>query len=199
MSRQTLSRRNFLKGAGMAASATVLAACAPVQSGTGASSETSDGMSGEDLDMVFWGFATNRNKWYAALAERYSSEHPNVSIDVQEISYTEMHNKVATTLIAGTGAPDIADIEISRFGQYVKGDRVGFVPLNDLIADKMDNLFQRSALSPWSWQGNFYGLGNELNACLLFYRHDLLGDVGIETPFTDWSDFAEKGLSLIHI
>ncbi len=89
---------------------------------------------GEPIDLVFWGFATNRNNWYGALAEKYKEEvNPDVNIDIQEIAYQEMHDKVLTTLVAGTGAPDLADIEISRFGQYVKGERVGFVPLNDSV------------------------------------------------------------------
>lgn len=205
MSDKTLSRRDFLKRASFLAGAAVLSACAPQQvapqAETGSQAAEAEGAAEappeEEIALIFWGFATNRNRWYNALAEPYKEDHPNVSIDVQEISYDEMHNKVATTLIAGTGAPDIADIEISRFGQFVKGERVGFVPLNDLIADKMDDLYQRSALSPWSWEGKNYGLGNELNACLLFYRHDLLDEAGIETPIEDWDDFAAKGQAYV--
>ncbi|MCC9076861.1 extracellular solute-binding protein [Litorilinea aerophila] len=188
-----LSRRRFMQMAGMVAGGTVLAACAPSAPAPAAGGEEGGAPAAEAINLTFWGFATNRNKWYQALAERYKEEHPEVSIDIQEIAYEEMHNKVATTLVAGTGAPDIADIEISRFGQYVKGERVGFVALNDQIAEIEDNLYLRSALSPWSWQGKYYGIGNELNACLLFYRHDLLEAAGIEYPFDTWEGLTQAG------
>lgn len=199
-----LSRRQFLKLAGVTAGATALAACGAAgqaPAGGEAPAEGGEAQPGapstEEFTMTFWGFATNRNRWYGALAERYKEEHPNVSLDIQEISYDEMHNKVATALVAGTGAPDIADIEISRFGQYVKGERVGFVAVNDLLGADRDNLYESSALSPWSWEGKHYGIGNELNACLLFYRHDLLSEAGIEVPIETWEDFAAKGTQYV--
>jgi ABC-type glycerol-3-phosphate transport system substrate-binding protein len=40
-------------------------------------------------------------------------------------------------------------------------------------------------------------LGNELNACLLFYRHDLLSEAGVEYPIETWEDFAEKGKAYV--
>ncbi|MGQ9630174.1 MAG: ABC transporter substrate-binding protein [bacterium] len=143
--------------------------------------------------LTFWGFATNRNRWYEAMAAEYQKKNPDVEIKVVSIPYDEMHNKVLTTLVAGTGAPDIADIEISRFGQYVKGKKIGFMELNDPIGKDVDNLYFRSALAPWSWQGKYYGIGNELNACLMFYRWDLLQQAGIATPIKTWEDFATAG------
>ena len=109
-----ISRRNFLKMAGVTTGAAVLAACAP-SGGSAPAGEGSAPAAGEAIELVFWGFATNRNNWYGALAETYKEEvNPDVTIDIQEIAYQEMHDKVLTTLVAGTGAPDMADIEISR-------------------------------------------------------------------------------------
>jgi arabinosaccharide transport system substrate-binding protein len=191
-----MNRRLFLKAVGVTAGAGLLAACTPAPGSAPATgSEGGEAApAGEAIELVFWGFATNRNNWYAALAEKYQAEvNPDVSVDVQEITYDEMHNKVLTALVAGTGAPDIADIEISRFGQFVKGERVGFVPLNDLIGADEENLYTRSALPPWSWEGNYYGIGNELNSCLIFYRHDLLSEAGITYPFTTWEEVTQAG------
>lgn len=192
-----ISRREFLRAAGVAAGATVLAACAPAAPAPAApaapAAEEKAAAVKEEVKLTFWGFATNRNKWYIALAKKYKEQHAEVTVDVQEIAYQEMHDKVLTTLVAGTGAPDIADIEISRFGQYVKGERIGFLPLNERLGDDVKNLYERSALSPWSWQGKYYGIGNELNACLLFYRHDLLKEAEIEYPIKTWEEFAQKG------
>jgi len=201
-----IKRRDFMRLSAVTAAGVVLAACQPAAPAAPAAPakeeeekkpEEKPAEPAEEVKLTFWGFATNRNKWYMALAEDYSEGHPEVTIDVQEIAYQEMHDKVLTTLVAGTGAPDIADIEISKFGQYVKGERVGFVELNDLISDDLQNLYQRSALSAWSWEGKYYGLGNELNACLLFYRWDLFDEAGIEYPIETWEDFAEKGKAYV--
>jgi arabinosaccharide transport system substrate-binding protein len=181
----------------MAVAGAALAACAPKPAKPAEPEQPAAVPEKKPVTLTFWGFATNRNRWYIALADEYKKEHPEVTIDVQEIAYAEMHDKVLTTLVAGTGAPDIADIEISRFGQYCKGERVGFLPLNDWIAGDLGNLYQRSALDPWSWEGKYYGLGNELNASLLFYRHDLLSAAGIEYPFSTWEELTQKGLEYV--
>jgi arabinosaccharide transport system substrate-binding protein len=154
-------------------------------------------LAGPRVNIEFWGFATNRNKWYEAMAEDFKKKNPNVEIKVVSIPYAEMHDKVLTTLVAGTGAPDIADIEISRFGQYVKGRRIGFLALDDRLKGEMDNLFHRSALAPWSWQGKAYGLGNELNAVLLFYRWDMFDRAGIAAPINTWEDLTSAGKKLV--
>jgi arabinosaccharide transport system substrate-binding protein len=190
---RSLTRREFLRFGSAVAGVAALAACAPAQPGAAPVAGEAAAPAAQAVALTFWGFATNRNRWYAALAEKYQEAGNDVTVDVQEISYDEMHNKVLTALVAGTGAPDIADIEISRFGQFVKGERVGFVELNDLIGADMEQLYERSALSPWSWAGKNYGIGNELNACLLFYRHDLLADAGISYPFSTWEEVTQAG------
>jgi arabinosaccharide transport system substrate-binding protein len=201
MSNKRFSRREFLKYTGVAAGtlalSPIIGACAPQQLQPAPAAEEGGAQeaapAAEGVELVFWGFADNRNKWYEALVEPFNGERPDVQIKIESFPYDEMHNKVQTALVAGTGAPDIADIEISRFGQFVKGERVGFVALNDLLGADKDNLFERSALAPWSWAGKNYGIGNELNACLMFYRWDVMEEVGIEVPFETWEDVTEKG------
>ncbi len=146
--------------------------------------------------LEFWGFADNRNKWYQAMAEEFKKIYPNVTINIRSFPYEEMHNRLQAALIAGFGAPDIADVEISRMGQFVKGDQVGFVPLNDLIGDEINNLYTGAATAPWTWQENIYGIGNELNAVLMFYRWDLYENAGLEHPGTTWEEFIENGKKL---
>jgi len=146
--------------------------------------------------LEFWGFADNRNKWYEAMAQEFKKIHPNVTINIRSFPYEEMHNRLLTALVAGIGAPDIADVEISRMGQFVKGGAVGFVPLNDLIGDEINNLYVASATAPWTWQGQIYGIGNELNAVLMFYRWDLYEKAGLANPGSTWEEFIENGKKL---
>ncbi len=146
--------------------------------------------------LEFWGFADNRNKWYEAMAEEFKKIYPNVTINIRSFPYEEMHNRLLTALVAGIGAPDIADVEISRMGQFVKGGEVGFVPLNNLIGDEINNLYTGAATAPWTWQGQIYGIGNELNAVLMFYRWDLYENAGLTGPGSTWEEFIENGKKL---
>ena len=91
MSTNKLSRRMFLKAAGLTAGAAMLAACAPAPGGAPAAEGGEP--AAEPIELIFWGFATNRNNWYAALAEKYTEANPNVTVDVQELTYQEMHDR----------------------------------------------------------------------------------------------------------
>jgi arabinosaccharide transport system substrate-binding protein len=193
-----VTRREFLRAAGLTAGVAVLAACAPAAPAPAAPTapakeEAKPAEAKAKVQLTFWGFADNRNKWYQSLIAPFNEKFPDIQVTIESLPYDEMHNKVQTALVAGTGAPDIADIEISRFGQFVKGERIGFLPLNDLLGADKDNLYERSALAPWSWQGKYYGIGNELNACLMYYRWDVMEEAGIEVPFKTWEEFTEKG------
>jgi len=149
------------------------------------------------VHLTFWGFAFSRNEWYRALAKRYADQHSQITIKVIEVDGYKILDRLLMALAAGTGAPDLVDIEASQFGYLVRKERIGLLPLNGWVAEYESYLYRPSALSPWSWQGKYYGIGNELNACLLFYRWDLLEEAGIEYPINTWEEFIQKGKNYV--
>lgn len=206
----TFSRRTFLRAAAAAAGATTLAACgvtttAPGASGSAAAGSAAAGSSvaasapaagaGGGTTLEWWAFAEPRLVFVRDVlaSEAWKSAHPNVTVNFRVFPYDEMHNKLLTSLTAGTGAPDVADVEISRFARFIKGERVPFVALNDRIGDELNNLYTAAATDPWSWQGQIYGLGNELNTVVMTYRKDILDGLGIQTPFATWNDVIAAG------
>ncbi len=203
---RTLSRRNFLRTAAAAAGATTLAACgvtttAPGASGSAAPAASASGSAqavgpeNASTTLEFWAFSEDRLKFVRELvgSEAWSSVQPGVAVNFRVFPYEEMHNKLLAALASGQGAPDIADVEISRFSRFTKGERVGFVPLNDRIGSEIDNLYTAAATAPWSWQDQIYGIGNELNTCVMAYRKDIMDQAGITTPFETWDDVIAAG------
>ena len=104
-----------------------------------------------------------------------------------------MHDKVMIAGQAGSGGPDIADIEISQFGRFIKGEVI-FADLTPRLEKigALNNLYRPSATDPWSWKGRVYGLGNELNTCLLSYRWDIWKKAGVRTPIKTWDEFVDQ-------
>ena len=207
---RTLSRRNFLRAAAATAGATTLAACgvtttAPGASGSAPAGSTAAGSSaaasapaagaGGGTTLEFWAFSEDRLKFVRELvgSQAWTSIHPDVAVNFRVFPYEEMHNKLLAALQTGVGAPDLADVEISRFSRFLKGERVGFVPLNDRIGSEIDNLYTAAATAPWSWEDQIYGLGNELNTCVLAYRKDIMDQAGVTTPFETWDDVIAAG------
>ena len=182
-----LTRRGFLKaGGGALAGAYVLGLA-----GCGGGGE----QGGTSKSLEFWGFDEGRVNFAKAAYESdaFKSKHKDVKINFRILPYEQMHDKLLTALVSGEGAPDIADIEISRFGQFIKGDRVPLLGLKDRIGDAISDIYTPAAVDPWSWKGEIYGVGNELNTVVLAYRRDILEDAGVQLPFATWDDVIAAG------
>jgi arabinosaccharide transport system substrate-binding protein len=211
-----MSRRGFFKVLGASAGAAVLAACGVTTSQPGAAAPTAAAGGGAPAaggatavapaaggtaktTLVFWAFAPERTEFVKEVlkSSAWTSAHPDVAVDFQIYPYAQMHDKLLAALTAGQGAPDIADVEISRFAQYIKGERVPFVALDDRIGSEANNIYKPSATDPWSWQGKIYGLGNELNTVTLAYRKDVLDGLGVKTPFATWDEVIAAGQKVV--
>lgn len=149
----------------------------------------------EGATLEMWGFDEGRLNFAKAAAElpAFKDAHPDVTINFRQFQFDQMHDKLLAALASGRGAPDIADVEIARFSQFLKGDRVPFLQLDDLIGAEVENIYKPAASDPWSWDGKIYGLGNELNAVVLTYRQDVLDAAGVTTPFESWDQIIEAG------
>jgi ABC-type glycerol-3-phosphate transport system substrate-binding protein len=182
MSEKNLSRRDFLKAASTALAASGFAAL-PV----GMLRAQSD-----EITINLWGFANNRDEWMQNLVEEiWSDAHPNVSVDLSLTPYADLWPKLQAAFVAGAGIPDMVDIEISAMGQFVReAGSEPFAALNDLLGGQLEDLSIPSATKPWTVRGNIYGIGNEVNPVLLYYRHDIFDELGldIDAPGT-WEEF----------
>lgn len=190
-----LRRRSLIRSIGQVAAITALgglvSACS--RPSPGASARSSGKISLEE-----WNFSETRIWWQKEALKLYQRDHPNIDITWVTLPYGEMHEKLLMTVMAGTGSPDIADVEISAFSRFLKQPEPGFVPLNGRLdaIGALDRLYGPSATDPWSWKGKIYGLGNELNVCLWCYNWQVLQQYQINLPITTWDQFAEEGKAL---
>ena len=124
----------------------------------------------------------------------YQATHPNVSLKVEEFPFLDMHDKLTTSLIAGSGAPDVAYVEISRFGSLLKGD-IGLVDLTDRIAASGADLVP-ARQNNYTYKGKVYGVETGADPVVLYYRKDLFEQAGITTPIATWDDYVAAGQKL---
>ncbi|NYH92042.1 ABC transporter substrate-binding protein [Actinopolymorpha rutila] len=184
----SVTRRALLKGA--------VAAGAAVAGGSvlGSCGQAPNVNRGAKKTLNFWAFTDTRIAWQKKAFERYKKEkNPDFEINWLILPFTQMHDQLLITAQAGSGGPDMADVEISQFPRFIKGS-VLFVDLAAKLKQmgEWDNLYHPSATDPWSWRGHTYGIGNELNACLLSYRWDVWKKAKVDTNVTTWEHFVEE-------
>lgn len=148
----------------------------------------------EEITLTFWTFVDAHADYYQEQVKTFNAENPNVNITLEatSIPYQEMHDKLLIALQSGTGAPDIVDIEIAKFGTFMRGD----IQLHDLtpVADRHREDLVVERLAPYQFQGKQYGLPTHLGAFVMYYNTELMEQAGVDIDSIEtWDDYIEAG------
>jgi arabinosaccharide transport system substrate-binding protein len=178
---------------------TALAACGSSGDGDGgeAEGEVIEGAEAPEgatpLDM--WVFAELHAAVYDDMATKWNEENPDRAIDLNTTvyPYQDMHDKLLLAVNSGQGLPDLVDIEVNKFSNFVKGDNPPLVDLTEAAQPYVDDIVQ-ARLDLYSRDGKIYGYPTHVGAFVAFYNTELLEGAGIDyTTIETWDDFAEAG------
>ncbi|HKM07012.1 MAG TPA: extracellular solute-binding protein, partial [Sphaerochaeta sp.] len=145
-------------------------------------------------ELDFWTFQELHLSFYQKMAELWNKENPDrqFTFNGEVLPYEDMHTKLLVSLQAGTGAPDMVDIEIAKYPNYLKGD-IQLVPLNDVI-DPVRDKFVTARLDIYSKDGKNYGLPFHVGASVIYYNMEILNAAGVDPYKIDtWDDFMAAG------
>jgi arabinosaccharide transport system substrate-binding protein len=155
--------------------------------------------SDKETTFEFWTFQELHKSFMDDAAESWNKENEDqiVSIKTNVYPYDEMHDKLLVSLQSGTGAPDIADIEIGKFANYLKGSKPQLVPLNDVLEPEIDN-FIVSRLDNYAKDGKYYGLDYHVGATVMYYNTEITDEAGINIDeILTWDDYVEAGKTVM--
>jgi len=129
-------------------------------------------------DITVWFFAD----WLKDAVTAFEKKHPQIKVKYQQLGYVDTHEKLLTSLAAGSGAPDVSGIDLGYIGVFTaKGGLV------DLAKAPYNAKKYRKDLFPYKWQegsashGRLVGMPWDVGPCALWYRTDLFKHAGIET------------------
>jgi multiple sugar transport system substrate-binding protein len=114
------------------------------------------------------------------IAALFNKEYPNIKINVTVMDFMEMHDKLHTTLGAGTGAPDIVVIEGGQFGRY---NSLGV--LEDLSKPPYNADKYKADTSRYNWERwlsvdgkNLVAMPWDITPGVAYYRADIFEELG---------------------
>lgn len=98
-------------------------------------------MAEEPVKLTLWTFQELHLQLYKDQLEKYNAQTtgPKLEIDMQVYPYEDLHSKLTIALQTGEGAPDISDIEINMFANYLKGD-IQLAAMNEYVEPIKDKL-----------------------------------------------------------
>lgn len=169
-----------------------LAACS-------SSAETDPGSgSADDLDaaleaggeLTYWTWTPSGE----AQAEAFMKEYPNVTVEVVNAgTATDEYTKLQNAITAGSGAPDVAQIEYYALQQFALSD--GLLDLSQYGLGDLEDTYTASTWGAVNLNGGLYGLPQDSGPMVMLYNKTVFDQYGLTVP-TTWDEYIAQAAKL---
>ncbi|MBX5457916.1 MAG: sugar ABC transporter substrate-binding protein [Thermogemmatispora sp.] len=142
------------------------------------------------VTLTFWSWVPNLQQ----AIDLFEKSHPNIKIKWQNVgSGGTEYTKLTTALKAGSGAPDVVQIEYAYLPQYILSGKL--VDLSQYGANDVKDQFV-----PWTWAqvssgGKVYAIPQDTGPMGLLYREDIFKKYNLPVP-TTWDQYAQEAIQL---
>ena len=146
----------------------------------------------EPTQIEYWTFQEIHVAFYEEMAQEWNELYPDRPIELvpQVFDFDGMHTKLLVALDSGVGAPDLVDIEIGKYANFLQGD-IQLVPLNDIVEPELDNII-KARVDIYSKDGTYYGICFHAGAAIIFYNAELCEQAGIDwSAIKTWDEYYE--------
>ncbi|RPJ39374.1 MAG: carbohydrate ABC transporter substrate-binding protein, partial [Chloroflexi bacterium] len=193
-----LNRRDFLKAATLAGGGLALAACqpaapaAPAAEPTKAEAPAEAPAAKEPTPLLFWFQAENHKPEYDRRQKEFEDKF-NVKITYEMLSRDAMTKKFPTTLMAGSGFPDVIEQNADDIVKFLKGEDnvIPFVAIDNALAsspyatDVLENRWARYTKS-----GKKYGAPHDVHPTIVIYNDAEWKKFGVDmSTVKTWQDY----------
>ena len=186
----TKARRGLSALAIGVTAAIALAACSSGGSSSGGSASDIDSALAKGGTLTYWSWTPSAKAQVAAFEKQY----PKVDVKlVNAGTGADQYTKLQNTIKAGSGAPDVAQVEYYAIPQFSLNDS-----LLDLSSYGFGDLKSKFAASTWSSVTNgdkINGLPQDSGPMALFYNKKVFDEHGIAVPKT-WDEYVAAGEKL---
>lgn len=144
--------------------------------------------SGEQTQLTIWGWEPT----LTPVVEAFEEANPDIDVNLENVGGSgDTYTKLDNALAAGSGAPDIAQIEYYAVGQYAIPGRLA--DLTDMGAGDLKDNFTTGTWNAVTLadSGKIYGLPVDSGPMALFYNEAVFTEAGIDAPPATWEEFYE--------
>ena len=162
-----------------------LAACAPATTDTteGATADEIAAALQKESSITVWGWAPQLEP----IVEAFEKKYPKIDVKLENVGTGNDHyTKLQNAIKAGTGAPDVAQVEYYALPQFALSD--SFVDLTGFGAADLEDNYTASTWGSVAINDGIYALPQDSGPMAMFYREDVFAKNKIEVP-TTWDEY----------
>lgn len=170
--------------------AMALAACASGGSGSGGSASDIDKALEQGGTLTYWSWTPSAKDQVAAFEKAY----PKVKVKlVNAGTGADQYTKLQNTVKAGSGAPDVAQVEYYALPQFALSESL--LNLSDYGFGDLKSKFAASTWKSVSMDGKVYGLPQDSGPMAMFYNEKVFNQYDIAVPKT-WDEYVAAAKKL---
>src|ERR1700733_12236703 len=162
---------------------------APASSGSGSASSLAAALQ-TPTTLTWWAWAPQDKQLVTAFEKVY----PNIKVNlVNAGTGTAEYTKLQNTIKAGSGVPDIAQVEYYALPQFALGGSLADLGADGLSSDQ--GQFSTAVWDSVQVGGKLVGLPQDTGPMALFYNKTVFDKYGLTVP-TTWAQFAADATKL---
>ncbi|MEK5480245.1 sugar ABC transporter substrate-binding protein [Paenibacillus sp. FSL R5-0407] len=167
----------------------IVAGCGSKNNNSGSNSA-----SGENKTVKVWFMGTSES--VEPIAKMYEEKNPGVKVDVQAIPWDSAHDKLLTA-VASKNGPDVIQMGTTWIPEFASaGALLDMAPYIEKYPElKTENFFD-GAIQTTQYDGVTVGIPWYVETRGLFYRTDLLSEVGYPEGPKTWDELKDAGKKL---
>ncbi|WP_408007633.1 sugar ABC transporter substrate-binding protein [Pseudalkalibacillus sp. A8] len=147
--------------------------------------------SGEDDNTISVWAMGEEGKKLGEIAKKFEEENPDINVNVQAIPWENAHDKLLTAVASQKG-PDVVQLGTTWVSEFA--DAGALLDLSEYMEDypefKPENYFEGAAQT-MTYDDQVVGIPWYVETRVLYYRTDLLKEVGYEEPPATWDELKD--------
>jgi multiple sugar transport system substrate-binding protein len=147
-----------------------------------------------DLHMIVAHYSDKTLGVFQRAAERFEKTHPEVHVNVEDVSWDNLQQRLATDVAGGT-APDISIVATRWLLDYVQNDIAE--PLDSYMTPAFRDEFYGNLVAPGVVDGKTYLLPLLASTRALYYNEDLFTKAGLSGPPKTWDDLRADAKKIV--
>jgi multiple sugar transport system substrate-binding protein len=138
-----------------------------------------------NVKMIVAHFSDQTMKTFQAAADRFEAKNPDIHIILEEVSWDNLQQRLATDIAGGT-APDLSIVASRWLYDYTSQDIAE--PLDHYMTPEFKSQFLGNLLSPQVINSKLWALPIDFGVRTIYYNKDIFAKAGITAPPTTWDE-----------
>lgn len=158
--------------------------------------DSAEKKSGSDSDTITVWAMGEEGKLLKDMTKKFEDENEGLTVDVQAIPWENAHDKLLTAVASGNG-PDVLQLGTTWIAEFAEAgallDLTEYVKNNPEFAK--ENYFE-GAQSLMEYNGEIVGIPWYVDTRVLYYRTDVLAEVGYTEAPKTWAELQDAAKKL---